>query len=47
MLAQHQTYVAEQNLEQDHSGLPIEHPLLERYFTGFSDGRYVNDVQMP
>ena len=45
--AQHQTYVAEQNLEQDHSGLPIEHPLLERYFTGFSDGRYVNDVQMP
>jgi len=44
--AQHQTYVAEQNLEPDHSGLPIQHPLVERYFTDFSDGRYVRDVQI-
>ncbi len=44
--AQHQTYVAEQNLEPDHSGLPIQHPLLERYFTEFRNGRYVNDVQI-
>jgi heat shock protein HspQ len=43
--AQHQTYVAERNLEPDHSGLPIQHPLVERYFTDFSKGRYVNDIQ--
>ena len=44
--AQHQTYVAERNLERDESGLPIQHPLLERYFTDFGKGRYVSDVQM-
>ena len=44
--AQHQTYVAEQNLEPDHSGLPIQHPPVERYFTDFINGRYVNDVQL-
>ena len=42
--AQHQTYVAEQNLEPDQSGLPIQHPLVERYFTDFSSGRYTKDV---
>ena len=36
---QHQTYVAERNLEPDHSGLPIQNPLVERYFTDFSNGR--------
>ena len=44
--AQHQTYVAERNLKPDHSRFPIEHPLVDRYFTGFSNGRYVNDVQI-
>ena len=44
--AQHQTYVAQRNLEPDHSGLPIQHPLVERYFTDFSDGRYVNDAEV-
>ena len=44
--AQHQTYVAEQNLNPDHSGLPIQHPLVGRYFTDFKNGRYVNDVQI-
>ena len=44
--AQHQTYVAEQNLERDLSGLPIQHPLVDRYFTDFIDGRYVKDVQL-
>lgn len=34
------TYVAEQNLEADSSGLPIRHPLTGQLFTGFSDGRY-------
>ena len=42
--AMHQTYVAERNLEPDHSGLPIRNPLVERYFTDFSKGRYVKDV---
>ena len=42
--AQHQTYVAEQNLEPDQSGLPIKHPLIERYFTDFTSGRYTKDV---
>ena len=43
--AQHRTYVAERNLEPDDSGLPIQHPLVESYFSGFSSGRYVTDVQ--
>ena len=41
----HQTYVAEQNLEADRSGLPIEHPLVEQYFTRFSEGRYVREAE--
>ncbi len=44
--AQHQTYVAEQNLEPDHSGLPIQHPLVGHYFTDFINGRYVHDAQL-
>ncbi len=35
------TYVAERNLEADDSGDPIDHPELERYFVGFTDGAYV------
>lgn len=38
--ATHTTYVAERNLEPDASRRPVEHPLLERYFTGFFNGRY-------
>ena len=37
----HQTYVAEQNLESDATGRPIEHPLLNRVFTEFRGGHYV------
>ncbi len=33
--AAHQTYVADRNLRSDHSGHPIEHPLVEVYFTHF------------
>ncbi len=40
----HQTYVAERNLEPDPSSEAIDHPLIRHYFTGFSEGRYVNDV---
>ena len=37
----HSTYVAEQNLETDDSVEPINHPMLEYFFSGFVDGRYV------
>lgn len=40
----HTTYVAERNLEPDTSGEPIVHPMLERFFTHFEDGRYVRDL---
>ncbi len=38
--AAHQTYVADRNLQPDHAGGPIEHPLIEAYFTHFIGGRY-------
>ena len=41
--ASHATYVAEQNLEADDSVAPIDHPLIERFFARFVDGRYVRD----
>jgi len=40
----HQTYVAERNLESDPSSEAIDHPLIGHYFARFSEGRYVNDV---
>lgn len=39
--AVHETYVAERNLEPDSLGEPISHPLVEAFFGGFSDGRYI------
>ena len=36
----HTTYVAERNLESDSEQQPIRHPLLERFFSGFDNGRY-------
>ncbi len=39
--AVHQTYVAEQNLENDDSGTPIAHPLLDAFFDAFENGHYV------
>jgi len=44
--ATHTTYVAERNLEPDHSGEAIQHPLVDQYFTRFSEGRYVSDSQV-
>lgn len=41
--ASHTTYVAERNLEADVSAEPIEHPLLDRFFTRFENGRYARD----
>jgi heat shock protein HspQ len=38
--ATHETYVAERNLEPDESNDPIAHPLVDAYFTDFSEGRY-------
>jgi len=36
----YQTYVAQQNLEQDDSNDPIHHPDVDLYFDGFNDGQY-------
>ena len=41
--AMHTTYVAERNLKPDESALPIKHPLLERFFSRFENGRYIGD----
>jgi heat shock protein HspQ len=38
--AEHETYVAERNLEPDGSQDPIHHPLLDNYFSGLDGGRY-------
>jgi len=37
---QHQTYVAERNLEADDSCLPVDHPLVDDIFLSFEDGCY-------
>lgn len=41
--AVHSTYVAEQNLMHDPSAEPISHPMLEHFFSGIEDGRYVGN----
>lgn len=38
-----ETYVAEENLELDSSGAPVNHPLIPRLFPTFSSGRYYQD----
>ena len=38
--AEHETYVAERNLESDPSAKPVQHPLLGQFFSGIEDGRY-------
>jgi heat shock protein HspQ len=42
--APHQTYVAERNLAPDTSGEPIDHELIDAYFSRFVEGRYVSDT---
>ena len=39
--AQHTTYVAERNLKSDELNDPINHPLLDHFFSDFRDGRYI------
>ena len=34
------TYAAQTSLEPDDSEEPVDHPLVEVFFTGFEDGRY-------
>lgn len=42
------TYAAQENLQADQDALPIEHPMLELFFSEFVDGRYVrNDHPWP
>ena len=38
--ASHQTYVAQQNLDLDDNSHPIQHPMVDRVFASFLDGRY-------
>ncbi|MBK1631805.1 DNA-binding protein [Thiohalocapsa halophila] len=38
--AEHETYVAERNLEDDTSGQPIRHPMLGELFGDLEGGRY-------
>lgn len=38
----HSTYVAEQNLEADDSDEPINHPMLENFFSKFENGKYLH-----
>ena len=40
----HSTYVAERNLEPDDSVEPINHPMLEHFFSKFENGRYFRKV---
>ena len=39
--AERETYVAQRNLEADHSGEPIDHRLVEKVFRSFAEGRYL------
>jgi len=39
--AEHTTYVAQRNLEQDETGEMIAHPLIEEVFRGHENGVYV------
>ena len=38
-----ETYVAERNLTQDDSNEPVNHPLLDKFFTDFDQGLYQSD----
>ena len=35
------TYVAERNLEPDSFSTPIDHPLVDQYFSQFKNGKYI------
>jgi heat shock protein HspQ len=37
------TYAAQTSLEEDPSGLPVEHPLVDQFFSEFTGERYVRN----
>ena len=37
----HETYVAQQNIEADLSGDPVLHPLTSQFFSKFQEGAYL------
>lgn len=37
------TYAAAENLVADVSGLPVQHPLIDHFFSGFEDGAHVRN----
>ena len=39
----HETYVAERNLAPDVTNQPVNHPLVDRFFSEFRDGQYLSD----
>ncbi len=39
--ADHVTYVAERNLEADCSAAPVDHPLIDHFFSALQSGRYI------
>ena len=39
--AEHMTYVAQRNLEDDPSGRPVQHPALNHFFRAFLNGVYI------
>lgn len=40
------TYVAQENIVTSRGQSEVEHPLIDEYFTGFEDGRYVPKDKM-
>ena len=42
----HETYVAERNLEPDASDAPVRHPMVDIFFSDFSDGHYMTAGRM-
>jgi len=42
--AEHEAYVAEQNLQADSSDEGINHPLIAAYFDKFNDGHYISSA---
>ena len=38
--SEHETYVAERNLESDPTAEPVQHPLVGQFFSGITDGSY-------
>lgn len=44
--SEHQTYVAQRNLEVEPDPKPIQHPLVGAYFQEFKDGGYISRAKV-